>query len=369
MQNNSASQSGFFNLRALGAIALCSVGVILGTFSFASSQTSATLTNTSAPTSTATATTAATAAPGSPRFFLYMSPPTVADSSGEPSIGSNWTKEAISHNTNVNGSTNNILNGGTSLYFGGFSPAMAKVTWDDCSSPAGALWENKPLLSANTPRAAGDPILFTDHDTGRTFCGQLEGLTPAGCTIDITDNDGDSFIPSDGVIPSDVDHETIGGGRYHSPLPNPGPVYQNAIYYASQSVAEARALRSDNGGLVFSPATAPMYSDIDCGGLHGHIKVSPADGTVYVPNFACGGTLPFHNGGVQGAIVSEDHGITWTVRTIPDSSTSGVIQEPVVPGTAQTRDPSVAVATDGTVYFAYQAANGHSMVAVSHDKG
>ena len=133
MQNNSASQSGFFNLRALGAIALCSVGVILGTFSFASSQTSATLTNTSAPTSTATATTAATAAPGSPRFFLYMSPPGVADSSGEPSIGSNWTKEAISHNTNVNGSTNNIPNGGTSLYFGGFSAAMAKVTWDDCS--------------------------------------------------------------------------------------------------------------------------------------------------------------------------------------------------------------------------------------------
>src|SRR5438552_14628874 len=92
MQKNSASQSGAFNLRALGAIALCSVGVILGTFSFASGQTSAALTNTSAPTSTATATTAATAAPGPPRFFLYMSPQGVADSSGEPSIGSNWTR-------------------------------------------------------------------------------------------------------------------------------------------------------------------------------------------------------------------------------------------------------------------------------------
>ena len=240
MQNNSASQSGFFNLRALGAIALCSVGVILGTFSFASSQTSATLTNTSAPTSTATATTAATAAPGSPRFFLYMSPPGVADSSGEPSIGSNWTKEAISHNTNVNGSTNNIPNGGTSLYFGGFSAAMAKVTWDDCSSPAGALWENKPLLSANTPRAFGDPILFTLHDTGRTFVAQLEGLTPAGSTIDITDDDGDHFTPSDGVVPSDIDHETLGGGPYHSPLPNPGPLYPDAVYYASKRHGRTR---------------------------------------------------------------------------------------------------------------------------------
>src|SRR5256886_12698772 len=137
MQKNFASQSGVFNLRALGAIALCSVGVILGTFSFASNQTSATLSNTSAPTSTVTA----TAPPGTPRFFSYMSPQGVADSSGEPSIGSNWTREAINQNHNVNGSINNIPNGGTSLYFGGFSPAMAKVTWDDCSSPAGALWE------------------------------------------------------------------------------------------------------------------------------------------------------------------------------------------------------------------------------------
>src|SRR6266404_3855382 len=312
---------------------------------------------------------ASTPPPGAPRFFTYLSPAGVVDSAGEPSVGSNWTQEAINHNTNVGGSTNNIPNGGTSLYFGGFSPAMAKVTWDDCSSPAGALWENKALLSANTPRAAGDPILFTDHDTGRTFCGQLEGLTPAGCTIDITDNDGDSFIPSDGVIPSDVDHETIGGGRYHSPLPNPGPVYQNAIYYASQSVGEARALRSDNGGILFSQAAAPMFAITDCAGLHGHIKVSPADGTVYVPDFACGGSLPFHNAGQQAVIVSENNGITWTIHTIPDSTTSGIIQEPVVPGTAQTRDPSVAIATDGTVYFAYQAANGHSMVAVSHDKG
>src|SRR5689334_17751692 len=126
--------------------------------------------------------TASTLPAGTPRFFTYQSPAGVADSAGEPSVGSNWTQDAVDHNTNVGGSTNNIPNGGTSLYFGGFLPAMAKVTWDDCSSPAGALWENKPLLSANTPRAAGDPILFTDHDTGRTFCGQLEGLTPAGCT-------------------------------------------------------------------------------------------------------------------------------------------------------------------------------------------
>src|SRR6266404_4906444 len=196
---------------------------------------------------------ASTPPPGAPRFFTYLSPAGVVDSAGEPSVGSNWTQEAINHNTNVGGSTNNIPNGGTSLYFGGFSPAMAKVTWDDCSSPAGATWENKPLLSASTPRAFGDPILFTDHVTGRTFVAQLEGLSPAGATIDITDDDGDTFIPTDGVIPSDVDHETIGAGPYHASLvPIPHPTYLNAVYYASQSVAEARAFRSDTGGLLFS---------------------------------------------------------------------------------------------------------------------
>src|SRR5438874_10312202 len=247
MKKNRASQSALSGLRLLLALALCSAGAVLGTFSIAAGSSSGTLTSAAPSTSTTTVNT--TAPPGTPRFFSYMSPSGVADSSGEPSIGSNWTREAISHNHNVNGSINNIPNGGTSLYFGGFSPAMAKVTWDDCSSPAGALWENKPLLSANTPRGFGDPILFTLHDTGRTFVAQLEGLTPAGATIDITDDDGDHFIPSDGVIPSDIDHETLGGGPYHSPLPNPGPLYPEAVYYASQSITDARASAAITAGL------------------------------------------------------------------------------------------------------------------------
>ena len=329
------------------------------------------------PTPTPTPTPTATATPtpppstaGAPRFFTYMSPEGVADSAGEPSIGSNWTKETVFHNTMINGTVNDLPNGGSTTYFGGFLPSMLKVTFSDCASPALATWDQKPLLSASTPRAAGDPILFTDNVTGRTFAAQLEGLTPAGATIDITDDDGDNFTPSDGVVPSDVDHETIGGGIYHAPLTGGvDPSYPDAVYYASQSVADARCLRSDTGGLLFSQASAPMFTNADCAGLHGHVKVSPADGTVYVADFACGGSQPFHNGGKQALVVSEDNGITWTVRTIPDSTTSGVIQEPVVPGTAQTRDPSLAVATDGTVYFSYQAANGHSMVAVTHDKG
>src|SRR5437588_5368102 len=360
MKKSPASQSGLFNARLILALCLCSVGLGLTIFSFASTPSS---------TSTVTATVTATAPPGTPRFFNYMSPSGVADSSWDPSIGSNWTREAISNNHIVNGSINTIPNGGTSLYFGGFSPAMAKVTWNDCSSPAGALWENKPLLSANTPRAAGDPILFTLHDTGRTVGAQLEGLNPAGSTIDITDDNGDHFTPSDGVIPSDIDHETLGGGRYHSPLPNPGPLYPDAVYYASQSVTDARAFRSDNGGLVFSQAAAPMFTIADCAGLHGHVKVSPADGTVYVPDKGCGGILPFHEASKQAVAISENNGITWNVRIIPSSSSNGEEDNPS-DGSHQTKsDPSLGVATDGTLDFGYQANDGHPHIAVSHDKG
>src|SRR4051812_13277108 len=315
--------------------------------------------------------------PGIPRFQNYPSPEGIADNVGEPSIGCNWKSE-----TSHSNSMFNIPNGGRVMLFGGFSPELYRATFDDCSSPAKPKWEAKPLLLASTPRALGDPILFTDHDTGRTFVSQLEGGTPAGSTTDITDDDGDTFSPSEGSsAPSDVDHQTFGGGIFHSGAIGPVTPYPNAVYYASQSVADARATVSQDGGLTFGPAF-PMYTINDCAGLHGHIKVSPKDGTVYVPNVGCGGSAPFHETGAkQAVIVSEDNGITWHIRPIPDSTTHGNGNEQnTILGT---RDPSVAMDTDGTVYFVYQAedrltevttntdkaGDTHPKVAVSHDKG
>src|ERR1700731_4717409 len=286
---------------------------------------------------------AAAASPGVPRFINYTSPPNMGDDSGEPSLGINWLSEKKFSKSFFA----NIPNGGTSLYFGGFSTSMLKITFDDCPPPAAATWEEKPLLPSPTPRAAGDPILFTDHDTGRTFVSQLEGLTPAGSTTDITDNDGDSFTPSEGSsLPSDIDHQTIGGGPYAPPLTGGTPIYPKTVYYASQSVAEAKAARSDDGGLTFGPATV-MYTTADCKGLHGHAKVAP-DGTVYVPNIACGGTVqPSHVDGNQAVIVSGDNGLTWSVRKIPGSTTKSA------------HDGSVGVASDSkTIYEGFQSGDG-----------
>jgi PKD repeat protein len=311
---------------------------------------------------------AATALPGVPRFQNYPAPAGIADDVGEPSIGCNWKSDQSFSNSMFS-----IPNGGRVMLFGGFSPELYRATFNDCSSPAKPNWEAKPLLLASTPRAAGDPILFTDHDTGRTFVSQLEGLTPAGSTTDITDDDGDNFSPSEGSsLPSDIDHQTFGGGIFHAGGVGPVTAYPNAVYYASQSVADARAAQSLDGGVTFGPAS-PMYTIEQCAGLHGHIKVSPKDGTVYVPNVGCGGAIPFHETGAQQAvIVSEDNGITWNIRPIPDSTThgNGAADNSII----GTRDPSVSIDADGNVYFVYQAeddaaGNTHPKVAVSHDRG
>lgn len=278
---------------------------------------------------------------GTPRFFNYHAPPGVAEAAGEPLIGVNWKSEQV---------FGGIPNGGTVNYFGGFLPYMLSVTFDDRTAPATSTWKQVPLVMANLPRVYGDPYLFTDRDTGRTFVTQELGLTPLGSTMEFTDNDDSPFTPSMGSgAPSGIDHETVGGGPLVPPLETVND-YPNGVWYCSQALAYAVCALSLDGGVTFGPSV-PMYTLSQCGGLHGHIKIA-RDGTAYVPNRGCS----FADGRHQGLVVSEDNGVTWTVRS-------------VTPSTPGDRDPTVAIADDGTVYFAYQAEDGRSHVAVSRDKG
>ena len=237
---------------------------------------------------------------------------------GEPSIGASWKS-------------------GNVMFQAGLQ--ALRVTFDDSLSPANSTWADKSFPTSSA--ASLDPIGFMDQTTGRWFSSQLSGTTSLAAT---TDNDGESWLPSEGgPLNGGVDHQTIGGGPYHAPLT--GTTYPHAFYYCSQDLVAALCARSDTGGTTFNPAV-PIYTD-QCGGLHGHVKVGP-DGTVYVPNKACGGK--------QGVAVSEDNGLTWAVRTVP-GSTNGAW------------DPSVGIASDGTVYFGYDDGDGHPKVAVSHDHG
>ena len=127
---------------------------------------------------------------------------------------------------------------------------------------------------------------------------------------------------------------------------------RDAVYYCSQDVAAAFCSTSRDGGLTFTPAV-PIYAANACSGLHGHVKVAP-DGTVYVPNKACGGTALGRT--AQGIVVSTDNGLTWSVRSDPPNS-RGI------------SDPSVGIGAGDTLYFGYQNGDGHSQVTVSRDRG
>ena len=241
---------------------------------------------------------------------------------GEPSVGSN-------------------LKTGNSMFQS--SLQTLKVAWNDSTSPAVPTWSD--VSFATTSVVSLDPIGVMDQRTNRWFSSELSGTTSLAA---FTNDDGASWTPSEGgALNSGVDHQTIGMGPYHAPLvrdPN-GLIYPDAVYYCSQDLVAALCARSDNGGLTFAPAV-PIYTN-QCVGLHGHVKVAP-DGTVYVPNKSCGGQ--------EGVAVSEDNGLTWSIRTVPGST----------PGAW---DPSVGIASDGTVYFGYDDGDGHAKVAVSHDQG
>jgi hypothetical protein len=272
-----------------------------------------------------------------PTYASYQSPSNVGNSSGEPSIGANFNSGRIM----------------TQAVFD-----TLQVSFDTSVSPATATWLLKD--GPNTNITTLDPILFTDSHTGRTIVSQLLGTTSLSA---FTDNDGETYTVSQGGgIASGVDHQTVGGGPFRlctaaqtlvTPVPcaqlaarGPLTQYPNAVYYASQDVGDAAMALSQDGSLTYEEAH-PMYTLVQCGGLHGHIKVGRS-GIVYVPNKSCNGT--------QGLIVSMDNGLTFTVQ-------------PVTGSTSGSSDPSVGIGSKGRVYFGYTGNDGHPHITVSDDQG
>jgi hypothetical protein len=256
----------------------------------------------------------------SPTFTNYAAPNGLGTDAGEPSIG-------------VNPRT------GITLLQAGFETLRV----DFSKSPV----EWRDVGSAITSTASLDPILFTDQRTGRTFVSQLTG---ACSLLAFSDNDGASWTqnPVGCGAGTAVDHQTVGGGVFAAGLPGPTTSYPDTVYYCAQAIATAQCSLSTTGGLSFNPGV-PIYSAASCGGLHGHIKSSPKDGTVYVPNADCGGK--------QAVVTSSDNGSTWAVRKVPGTTTQ------------DESDPSVGIGSDGTLYMGMQNGNGHPTVAVSRDKG
>lgn len=265
-----------------------------------------------------------------PEYDNYQPPAGMSnrDNAGEPSVGANWN-------------TGNILTQAR-LY-------SYRATFNDSTSPAhptnGVSW-----LAKRTPLTVTglDPILFTDSVTGRTFGGELNG---AGHQVGgISDDDLANFTQAvfGGNATQGFDHQTIGGGP-----PKPGVVgrqpltsYPHLVYYASQQIGYSSIATSFDGGVTWGQ-DVPMWNLAQCTGIHGHIKVA-SDGTVYVPNRNCSGKVS--------VAVSENNGLSWSIRLIPTSSSGD-------------DDPSIGIGVGGRLYVAYTAADKRPHVAVSDDKG
>jgi PKD repeat protein len=140
MKKNSGSQSGLFNPRILLAVALCSVGSILAMFSFASTPSSGTLTDTSGPVSY-------TAGP----FFVSNPTPIIELDSGPECGGSSQPCDDFALTVNLpTGYTTNFPN------------ASVKVTlsWTDSGS------SDYDLYIYKTPRTNCNPTDCTQTDGG-----------------------------------------------------------------------------------------------------------------------------------------------------------------------------------------------------------
>jgi len=146
---------------------------------------------------------AARGVPTAPTFASFVAPPSLGNDAGEPSIGSNWATGNVMYQAGLE-----------TLRVSGFNDATGAATWASVGSTI-------------TSTASLDPILFTDHTTGRTFVSQLS----ADCSLmAFTDNDGASWFqnPVGCGIASGADHQTVGGGAFAPGLSGIG--YPDTVY-------------------------------------------------------------------------------------------------------------------------------------------
>jgi len=292
--------------------------------------------------------------PGVPRYQIFVPPP---GSSAEVGNGE--------FNIGVNPLTGHI--------FTMNSGPIWRLTPGEAQAPSRpecceALWEDKSAASTNTGL---DPILWTDQKTGRTFASNsTAGANAAYAYTDSSTpglNDGDVWLPVGASPPSGgADHETIGSGPYPLVLGMPNPLATTAnqgeaVYYCSQDiVGPATCARSDSLGASYGPGVLAYTGSgpQGCGGLHGHLHVSP-NGTVWLPVNQCNGK--------QGGAVSTDSGATWN-----EFAVTGSVSQ------VNGADPSIAIDSNNIVYYSYvnnepvainNPPEGHVHVKVSTDGG
>ena len=273
-----------------------------------------------------------------PSYRVYVAPQNLGNNAGEPTLG-------VIPNSDI-------------VLFQALKETL-HVTAFDKKRAGTAEWRNvAPFI---TEQHTFDPILEMDPNTGRTFVSQLM----LGCSLmAFTDDRGESWtdVPLGCGAGAMFDHQSVAVGPYvkgGTLLSLRQGSYPNVVYYCAQDVASAKCAPSVDGGRTFLPANV-VYHTGQCqlGGIFGHLKAGP-DGTLYLPPRYCPNILS--NSFPAGVAVSEDNGLTWTMRTVPGSRYGDA------------GHGSVAVGKDGTVYLSWGGGDfpkgGPVNVAVSRDKG
>jgi hypothetical protein len=278
---------------------------------------------------------------------------------------------------------------------------VKRLTWTaDTQAPTMTVTDVTPSTADVTSL---DAITAVDPYSNRTFSTELAGA----CSFaSFSDNAGASWTPAAPCGPL-LDHETIGGGPYHSPTPTPpSPAYPDATYYCAQNGYLEDCALSVNGGLSFTSGVPIQNSPVNdptdpnptfaaeggaCSALTGHVRVGP-DGTAYVPLKGCGGafttqegTNTEYQGGTPALTASENNGALWTIRKVPAVQVPDGLGGQNQVENPDESDPSVGISRPGGVlYFGWE--NGHNppdrtgvpptngpttqaMIAVSHDHG
>jgi hypothetical protein len=238
------------------------------------------------------------------------------EAAGEPSIG-------------FSGPT------GTAWFQGGWDTMSVKVP--DSGPPVWGLATGQLASQLITL----DSIGAVDRRTGRIFDSQLAGA----CSLTEFSDNGTTWQQSQGCgLPHGEDHQTIGAGPFISGALLPHS-YADAVWYCSQANVTALCALSRDGGVTFGNG-APIYTALNCGGIHGHVKIGP-DGTPYVPNGACGGKagVAYTN--------DPDNLLPWPAPLlVPDSTVK-----------ADGNDPAVGIDAANRLYIGYQGGDGHAYAA------
>jgi hypothetical protein len=265
-----------------------------------------------------------------------------------------------------------------------FTPGIS-VSGFYASFDGGQTWPCQGLidLSAFKEFAFGDPWQAFDAN-GNAYYGTLAFPFPPSTEEAATGLQADFFVAK----------STDGGCHYTqaakvsgaSPAifndkdaiaadANPGSPFKNNIYAAWTKFTRSGSdqilfARSTDGGKTFSTSLpiSPGFNNTHVGGRQGAvIRVGPT-GTVYVAWFDTVNKQP-----VERLSISTDGGKTFPKQNITVATVTDDFVNPA-PGSSFRQDarsfPSMAVATDGTLYVAWanrtgDPANGHAVVMVT----